>query len=214
MSDDIVQADRPRAEQRRDQVLAAAGRCFIRRGFHSTSIAQIGAEAGMSVGHIYRYFTNKEAIIAGIVRQRLDEGQAFINQIEAEADDLRAALIACTDRCVDMALDPSRAVLMIEVKAESARNPKLAEIMRAADAEMREHLRGVLSRASSGDWTESDVEMRAELLALLFEGLPLRTLANPDLDRQTLTRVMSHAVAGILGSKNSRTSPEMASRSP
>jgi len=51
-------------DARRAQIRAAAGECFRQHGFHGTSIAQISKRAGMSTGHIYHYFENKEAIIA------------------------------------------------------------------------------------------------------------------------------------------------------
>lgn len=152
----------------------------------------------MSVGHIYRYFINKEAIIAGIVQQNVDDALASFSQIEHESTDIQATLIACADRGVDKARDPDHAMLMIEVKAEAARNPKLAAILQAADAEIRTHLSRVLKRAVAEDWTQADVDMRAEMLVLMFEGLPLRIIANPDLDREALVRMMRQMLACIL----------------
>ena len=54
------------AEQRaanRSRIVAAARRCFSRDGFHQTSMPDIAAEAGVSVGAPYRYFAGKEEII-------------------------------------------------------------------------------------------------------------------------------------------------------
>ena len=51
---------------RREQILKAAMVCFAKRGFHQTSMHDISAEAGISVGLIYRYFENKEAVISAM----------------------------------------------------------------------------------------------------------------------------------------------------
>src|SRR2546422_5542211 len=51
---------------RRTQILDAAMVCFAKRGFHQASMHDISAEAGISVGLIYRYFQNKEAVIAAM----------------------------------------------------------------------------------------------------------------------------------------------------
>src|SRR5436190_19425266 len=51
---------------RRTQILDAALVCFAKRGFHQASMHDISAEAGISVGLIYRYFQNKEAVIAAM----------------------------------------------------------------------------------------------------------------------------------------------------
>lgn len=52
-----------RLNTRRAQILAAATDCFRELGFHGASIAKISQASGMSPGHIYHYFENKEAII-------------------------------------------------------------------------------------------------------------------------------------------------------
>ena len=70
-----ISAKALRVERRRRQVLDAAQALFKQHGFHSTSMAQIAAEAGMSVGHIYRYFDNKEAVITAIVAQDLEQAR-------------------------------------------------------------------------------------------------------------------------------------------
>src|SRR6188474_1076875 len=67
-----------RQADRRDEILSAAQRCFVRSGFHQTSMQEICAEAGMSAGNLYRYFPSKEAIIAGIAeRDRADAAEQF-----------------------------------------------------------------------------------------------------------------------------------------
>jgi AcrR family transcriptional regulator len=55
-----------RRQANRDQIVAAARRCFARDGFHQTSMPDIAAEAGVSVGAPYRYFASKEEIILEI----------------------------------------------------------------------------------------------------------------------------------------------------
>lgn len=55
-----------RREVKRAEIVAAARRCFSRGGFHQTSMPDIAAAAGVSVGAPYRYFASKEAIILEI----------------------------------------------------------------------------------------------------------------------------------------------------
>src|SRR3954462_4455809 len=58
---------------RRCQILDAALVCFAKRGFHQTSMHDISAEAGISVGLIYRYFENKEAVISAMADRHKKE---------------------------------------------------------------------------------------------------------------------------------------------
>ena len=71
-----------RQSDRRDEILAAAQRCFVRSGFHQTSMQEICAEAGMSPGNLYRYFPSKESLIAGIA----ERDRAEVAQVVANAD--------------------------------------------------------------------------------------------------------------------------------
>src|SRR3569833_792948 len=53
-------------ERRRQQILDAARRCFLRKGFHLTSMQDVFAESGLSAGAVYRYFKSKNEIITAI----------------------------------------------------------------------------------------------------------------------------------------------------
>lgn len=59
-------------EQRRQQILDAAIACFVRKGFHQTTMADIAAQAGVSDTLAYRYFSGKEELIEAAVSQHGD----------------------------------------------------------------------------------------------------------------------------------------------
>lgn len=50
-------------EARKNEILDAARACFLRRGFHQTTMQDICREAQLSPGAVYRYFRSKEDII-------------------------------------------------------------------------------------------------------------------------------------------------------
>ncbi|WP_417219441.1 TetR/AcrR family transcriptional regulator [Arthrobacter sp.] len=54
---------------RRLEISQAALRCFARKGFQATSMAEIIAESGLSAGAIYGNFKNKEELIGEAVRE-------------------------------------------------------------------------------------------------------------------------------------------------
>lgn len=56
---------------RRQHILDAARACFLRDGFHQTSMQDIQREAGVSAGAIYLYFKGKDDIIVGLAAQIL-----------------------------------------------------------------------------------------------------------------------------------------------
>ena len=56
-------------ESRREQILLAAWKCFSSNGFHSTSMADVIREAGLSAGAVYLYFRSKDDIIVAVATQ-------------------------------------------------------------------------------------------------------------------------------------------------
>src|SRR3954466_5785789 len=80
-----------RQADRRDEILSAAQRCFVRSGFHQASMQEICAEAGMSAGNLYRYFASKESLIAGISERNRAQAAAMLSEV-GNAPDFFAAL--------------------------------------------------------------------------------------------------------------------------
>lgn len=181
-------ADCSRAEARRAQILSAAMDCFRTHGFHGASIAQISKSAGMSAGHIYHYFENKEAIIAAIVTRDLDRMLTLTAELRAAGDVLEALVGRAADGVIDN-LDPQTAGLELEILAEAARNPDVARVVRTADqcciGSLAETLR-ILRRANGLSDDDATITAMTEMIAVMFEGLHARAIRNPALDRDTL----------------------------
>jgi AcrR family transcriptional regulator len=51
------------AERRRLQISNAAIKCFSKNGYHPTTIREVAEEAGVSIGMIYQYFSDKEELL-------------------------------------------------------------------------------------------------------------------------------------------------------
>jgi AcrR family transcriptional regulator len=193
-------SDAPRAEARRVQIRAAAEQCFRQHGFHGTSIAQISKAAGMSTGHIYHYFENKEAIIADIVALDLDRLLTLTAELRA-ASDVKSAMIERAVEGVEANLDPAAAGLQLEIVAEAARNPRVAEIVRTADRQCRESLKETirtLRLAAGHQDSEAALSGMTEALAAMFEGLQMRAIRNPELDQDAVVQTFRRLIHDLL----------------
>ena len=191
-------AEKPRTLARRRQVLEAAARCFRRHGFHACSMTQISTEAGMSVGHIYRYFSGKDAIIAAIVREDVDEILCKMTEFPMDASDLRTALIERAREGVTKAADPDQAALMIEIRAEAARNPAIRALVRDSDNQVSQAMRAIIAKAVCRPLDPADLDARVEMFHLIFQGLGLRSIVNPQVDHRPLACLIERTIAGIL----------------
>jgi AcrR family transcriptional regulator len=193
-------SDASRADTRRSQVRAAAADCFRQHGFHGTSIAQISKAAGMSTGHIYHYFENKEAIIADIVAQDLERLLTLTADLRA-ASDVKAAMIERAVEGVLENLDPSTAGLQLEIVAEAARNPHIAGIVQAADRQCRDSLAATVRaqrQAAGHQDSEATLAGMVEAISAMFEGLRIRAIRNPDIDRDGVVQMFRRMVHDLL----------------
>lgn len=119
-------------ERRRTQILEAARRCFIRQGFHQTSMSDIFAEAGLSAGAVYGYFKGKDELIAAIAEQavggiiRLIEPIATREPAPTVDEFVRLGLRATNEFAFG---EDGVARLAPQVWAEAARDPALAAVL-------------------------------------------------------------------------------------
>jgi AcrR family transcriptional regulator len=72
---------RPAAERRR-QILAAARTLFAERGFHATTTRDLATAADINDALIYRYFPDKQAILAALI----DEAIAVFQELPTPPD--------------------------------------------------------------------------------------------------------------------------------
>jgi TetR/AcrR family transcriptional regulator, repressor for uid operon len=186
----------PRHPGRRDQILNAAMKLFTEKGFHASSMAELAKEARMSVGHIYHYFENKDAIIEAIVDRDMAEVMVFMDEF-AQADDPVAALIDRLDEGINRHLDRQRAAMRLEVLAEAARNPRVAAKLHAVDRACCGRLVEVLSRPL-GHLGEAEIAARVDAITATFQGLTIRAVQHPALDRDAVLRTTRLVIRALL----------------
>ena len=119
------------------EIREAALRCFGRMGYRAVSMRSIAAELGWSAPALYRYYENKEALIAAVRAEGfLELGQALGNLRAGERSSLetiRAAMITY----LEFARDRSDLYqLMYELdQGEISDHPEVAANRKAAFAQ-------------------------------------------------------------------------------
>jgi TetR/AcrR family transcriptional regulator, repressor for uid operon len=195
----VILPDSDRATQRRHQVLDAAAICFRNHGFHGASMAQISKTASMSPGHIYHYFDSKEAIIAAIVERDMEEMMEWTEMFYS-SDDILQSMIDGVSCGVEANTNHENAALMLEILAESARNPQIAETVQKSNQVRNQRLTDLLIKDMLQRKTESNVnvQVKTELIAAMFDGLLLRSVHNPKLNKDDLIVLMRKVMLFVL----------------
>ncbi len=168
-----------KSKERRKQVLDAAGKCFRDLGFHGCSIAKISKEAGMSPGHIYYHFANKEAIVEALVAQQESTMFELINDIAASPSDekLAVTLKRQTARMVELHTSPEFIGLWLEIAAEAVRNPNVSKVLQLSHKTISSRFNEqLLIRTKKNDDNEiSQLRTRMDIIASIFSGLSQHT---------------------------------------
>ena len=190
-----------RAAKQRERILDAAEVCFIQHGFHAASMAGIAQTAEMSAGLIYRYFDSKAAIVKAIIERHLEsEHYKKIGQLHS-AEDVSRSILETFDawrRRDDPKMNP---VLMIELAAESTRDPEIARAVRAKDRAFEPNITALvrrLARSRGVKLTAAAARSRAMVLQCLVEGLAMRVVRDPKLQRATLKPALEAIVAVLM----------------
>src|SRR6267154_5702217 len=111
------------------QILDAALVCFAHRGFHQTSMHDISAEAGISVGLIYRYFANKEAVISAMADRHKKEICDLLERARQAPTLLESLEILFTAHCCENS-PKVQSAFVVDLYAEAFRNPQVADLVR------------------------------------------------------------------------------------
>lgn len=176
-----VNDDDPTTE-RHARILDAAERCFVRSGFHRTTMQDIAVEARMSPGNLYRYFGSKDAMVAGLAeRDRAQMAGDFSSLLEA--DDVIEAFIALGRKHFEE--EPrEKAMLCLQIWAEATRNPAFAAATLDCDREVVGGMTALLEKAKERDKIAGNVDPRAlaVVVATLANGLFVRRAVMPNFD--------------------------------
>jgi AcrR family transcriptional regulator len=99
MSEDLVKSPRklPKSSKGHaifDSLLEGASRVLSGLGFDKTTTNRIAERAGVSIGSLYQYFPNKDAILAGLIDRELKKQLVVIREtLEAHKKDSAEAQI-------------------------------------------------------------------------------------------------------------------------
>jgi AcrR family transcriptional regulator len=165
---------------RRSQILEAAMTCFAECGFHQTSMHDISAEAGISVGLIYRYFKNKEEVIAALASEHKKDIAELLERAGEAPTLLEAMEILFTSHCCERSPQIISAFVM-DLFAEASRNPQVAKIVRNVAKSKTEGVAKLIARSPEARRIAPWLDPReiAEMIFAVNDGSMMRSVFRP-----------------------------------
>jgi AcrR family transcriptional regulator len=190
-TDDLRLAPRKAAKQARarmtvDAIVEAAAQVFESLGYATATTNRIAARAGVSIGSLYQYFPNKDAILVALARRHLEEGMTMLApqlQRLGEGESWDVVLPDVVDAMVAM---HAVAPMLHRCLFEETRLPKGLRVELEA---LEDALVDVTAEALAADpaLAPSDARLAASIVVNAIEGLThrlvLRPLAGVDSER-------------------------------
>jgi AcrR family transcriptional regulator len=173
-------------EERRQQILDAALRCFSRDGFHATTTADIVRESGLSQGALYLYFATKDDIVVALADDR-HQGETFLNALAQSEQDPIQGLFLLVELYGKSLGDQRRADMRrvgIQGWAEALRNPRIHASVVEGFASVRGAIAQLIERGQQAGQIRSDMtaDAAARTLIAVFQGLVLQFTWGEDVD--------------------------------
>lgn len=178
------------AEQHRREIVDAAERLVKGNGLHQLKLRDIAKESGKSLGNLYNYFQNKEAIIEALVEREKSRFLMVVSQkIEPlPGEDYKSMLRRHLEQMVDAYLDPDSLLLAISVAGEAG----VHKIMVAANRRIVEHVVALIHQdpsCSMDNVPRELLEARVICIRTFFESLRGAVAFYPDVNREMLKQV-------------------------
>ncbi len=173
--------------RRRDDLAAAAMRCFARDGFSRTSMADIIREAGSSSGSVYSNFENKTELVryaaSGALRRLIPSTIAGTSASQTPWDLLSHLLRASTER--------THARTLLQIWSESAWDLDLADVTEQTTRELRSSIQECLTpwcreHAPAGE-SEGKADSLTDAVLTALQGFLVRLAIDPEVDTEMLT---------------------------
>jgi AcrR family transcriptional regulator len=167
-----------RAELTRERILAAAARVFAEYGYAAGTTNRIAEQAKISIGSLYQYYPNKDAILAELISRHLETGLAAVQRLMAGGlpaslvDIMRGFVRAAVENHLD---DPQ---LLRVIAEEAPRSRELLDRVAGHERERIEFLRNLLDNHPEN--RVADTRTAARLIVTTLELVVHKMIAAPD----------------------------------
>jgi len=178
--------------KRRDDIAAAAMRCFARDGFAATTMADIIREAGSSAGSVYSNFESK----ADLVRYAASSALRTLTATVTDEPPSERTPTSVLTHLLESSSDRTHAQTLLQIWAEVPRDPAMAAVGRSSVLELRSLIRAALvpwgrdpahRRTST---PESTAESLADAMLAIVQGYLVRITIDYDIDPRILANTL------------------------
>ena len=162
-----------------EAIIEAAAQVFARHGYAAGTTNRIAERAGVSIGTLYQYFPNKDAILLALTERHLREGERTLVPVLAELNEHPPPVRLALERILQALLDLHRhqpalhRVLFEEAPRPRELRDRLERTFELASAAVASYL------ASRAEVTVADPRLAAQLVVQSVEAITHGLVIHP-----------------------------------
>lgn len=178
-------------EERRQEILDAAARVFIDKGYAAATMQEIATECDLAPGTLYRYFPGKADLIAAVVGGCMDAYHDVLSEVASAAPTPGVGFRLLGEHVAEGIAQPEwqeECTLRLESYLAGRRDGALRERLEEPLRETLADLAGIIRAAQAAG--EADPRVDVDALALLLHSAVagLSALAIPLRDAEAASR--------------------------
>lgn len=176
-------------DDRKTELIQHAMDCLSEKGYAQTTLRDIAAASGMSLGRLYYYFESKEELITLVVSHYKEEFIVSMMSAFESADTVEQMLEQVIDEYVRTIRNSAKTHrLWYDIRLQALFDEKFREVVEPIQAELRDYVPQLLQKMSEA---LGDVEIEGvdtEALYLMLDALFFRALQDDVTDNKLACR--------------------------
>ena len=180
-------------EQREAEILRAARKVFIEKGFRDARMDEVAKAAGLSKGAVYFYFSSKKAVFEALVEQEHIRANRILDELLVQIPESTPAdvFVQMLETILGHLLSMRSPRFFLIMAEMSARDTELASKLRDVHERMIDRIGEIVSVGiDSGALRPVDPRVVAQILKSCSDGLAYERAygADPTGDHEALAR--------------------------
>mgnify|MGYP006285412175 CR=1 FL=1 len=170
------------AQEKKELIRKSAISIFARQGYYNTTVQVIAEQAGVAVGTVYNYFTNKREILEYIFEVEANRRLGWLKELQTEDDSLQSKFVSFIDRhFTELKNNPDTAAVLVQ--ESKAPNEQSLEPVNEFTTKLPNLFAELIETAKEkGEVRDVDSELIATAIFEALHGISEKVVASEEYD--------------------------------